>query len=235
MLNVDILEIYLLIIYARQYSEYDKVNREELNQIAYESYRTAYSEVVDNNRRPIRQNKRLFDAWVYIYIPALLSTYSDYMIARAISDAQDTRKGIILNLQQNDTETLKKTLSKQFNYYINYNPKTKVQGIGGYSGAVDKITSYIVNMATLQGYKDARVEKVRYIAVIDKHTTGTCKSLDMQEFWINKENIFTRDDGFGTIRKYKVFGLESGVNLPPVVPPIHPCRSIIEYVKGGVR
>ena len=114
-----------------------------------------------------------------------------------------------------------------------YNPKTKIQGIGGYSGAVDKMVSYIVNMATLQGYKDAGGEKVRYIAVIDKHTTGTCKSLDMQEFWINKENIFTRDDGFGTIKRYKVFGLESGVNLPPTVPPIHPCRSIIEYVKGA--
>lgn len=230
MLNIDILEIYLLVIYARQYYDYDKINKEELNSIVETSYNEAYEEV--KKKRPRRsQFKTLLDDWLYLYIPSLMMSYNDYMIARAINDSQDTRKAIVLKLQQNDNETLKKTLNKQFNYYINYNPKTKIMGIGGYSGAVDKTVSYLVNKAVLQGYTDAGVEQVRYIAVIDKKTTGTCRSLDLQVFWVNKENEFMRDDGYGKLRTYKVHGLESGINLPPVVPPIHPCRSMIEYVR----
>ncbi len=229
MLNIDILEIYLLVIYARQYYDYDKINKEELNSIVETSYNEAYEEVT--KKRPRRsQFKTLLDDWLYIYIPSLQANYVDYMILRAINDSADTRKAIILKLQQNDNETLKKTLAKQFNYYINYNRSKKIMGIGGYSGAIDRIVSYLTNKAVLEGYKDAGVEQVRYVAVIDKKTTGTCRSLNGQKFWINKDNVFKRDDGFGTIRTYKVKGLESGINLPPVVPPIHPCRSMIEYV-----
>jgi len=230
MLNIDMLEIYLLIIYARQYYEYDKINKEELNSIVEQSYTEAYEEV--KKKRPRRiQFKTLLDDWLYLYIPSLMLSYDAYMIQRAINDSIDTRKAIVLKLQQNDNETLKKTLNKQFKYYINYNADTKVMGIGGYSGAIDKVVSYLTNKAVLQGYIDAGVKQVRYIAVIDKKTTGTCRSLDLQVFWTNKENEFMRDDGYGHYKTYKVFGLESGINLPPVVPPIHPCRSMIEYVR----
>ena len=61
-----------------------------------------------------------------------------------------------------------------------------------------------------------------------------CNSLNEQEFYINKENIFYRYYGETQkelrIQKIKCKGLVLGVNLPPITHHFHYCRSYIIYL-----
>ena len=62
-----------------------------------------------------------------------------------------------------------------------------------------------------------------------------CHSLDGKEFWLDKINKFERySDSVGKIIEYEVFGLVSGINLPPIDDHTHYCRSTIEVVEPRV-
>lgn len=93
---------------------------------------------------------------------------------------------------------------------------------------LDEELSYLVNNTLLRAYKDAGIDKVRFVASIDEKTTEMCESLNNQVFSMTKENRFTRysADAGGEII-YRVKGLKAGVNLPPINDHFHWCRSTI--------
>ncbi len=92
------------------------------------------------------------------------------------------------------------------------------------------------NLAKVEGIKEITEDnsKVRFIAVEDEATTKMCQSLDEQEFYINKENVFERYYGETQkelkIQRIRCNGLVLGLNLPPIQHHFHYCRSTIMYL-----
>lgn len=149
-------------------------------------------------------------------------------------NVQQIYKQAILNIQQQkgleiDSSEFQTIINRQNNQklYIN-NDKI--------SGAVDLQTIGLNNLAKVEGIKSNTDDnaKVRFIAVEDDRTTLMCQSLDGQEFYINKENVFDRYYGGTqkelTIQRIRCNGLVLGLNLPPIQHHFHYCRSTITYL-----
>lgn len=92
------------------------------------------------------------------------------------------------------------------------------------------------NLVIVEGIKSisGNDAKVKFIAVEDDKTTLMCDSLNNQEFYINKENVFDRYYGETQkdlrIERIKCQGLVLGLNLPPIQHHFHYCRSTIMYL-----
>ncbi|HJJ05172.1 MAG TPA: hypothetical protein OIM45_04840 [Clostridiaceae bacterium] len=92
------------------------------------------------------------------------------------------------------------------------------------------------NLAKVEGIKEVTEDnlKVRFIAVEDDKTTLMCDSLNNQEFYINKENVFDRYYGETQkelrLQRIRCNGLVLGLNLPPIQHHFHYCRSTIMYL-----
>lgn len=72
--------------------------------------------------------------------------------------------------------------------------------------------SFAVNLASKAAYSNAGADSYQFNAVLDGRTTEICRSLDGK--------IFKLKDGI------------PGVNMPPMYPPPHPCRSFITPIYG---
>ena len=71
---------------------------------------------------------------------------------------------------------------------------------------------------------------VRFVAEMDDRTTEMCRSLDGQIFHTKAWNRFTRySDFYKGLHTFSWFGLEQGLNLPPINDHFHWCRSTIVY------
>ena len=85
--------------------------------------------------------------------------------------------------------------SSEFQTIINRqnNQKLNING-NKISGAVDLQMIGLNNLAKVEGIKEVTEDnsKIRFIAVEDDKTTLMCDSLNNQEFYINKENVFDR-------------------------------------------
>lgn len=105
------------------------------------------------------------------------------------------------------------------------------------SGFMDMQLIGLNNLAKVEGIrKEDKNAKIRFVAVIDGKETEMCHSLDGQEFYIDKENVFNRYYGETQrelrIERIKCKGLVMGLNLPPITHHFHYCRSYIVYVKS---
>lgn len=93
----------------------------------------------------------------------------------------------------------------------------------------------INNQAKLKGISSIDNDaKVIFLSNLDGTETPMCHSLNNQEFYINRENIFDRYYGetpkLLSIQRIKCFGLVLGLNLPPINHHFHWCRSIVQYI-----
>ncbi len=149
-------------------------------------------------------------------------------------NAQQIYKQVILNIQQQkdlkiDSSEFQTIINRQNNQKLNIN-NDKI------SGAVDLQMIGLNNLAKVEGIKEVMEDnsKVRFIAVEDDKTTLMCDSLNNQEFYINKENVFDRYYGETqkelTIQRIRCNGLVLGLNLPPIQHHFHYCRSTIMYL-----
>lgn len=128
-----------------------------------------------------------------------------------------------------DSDEFQTIVKRQNNQKLNIN-NDKV------SGAADLQMIGLNNLAKVEGIKEVSEDnsKVRFIAVEDDKTTLMCDSLNNQEFYINKENVFDRYYGETqkelTIQRIRCNGLVLGLNLPPIQHHFHYCRSTIRYL-----
>lgn len=76
---------------------------------------------------------------------------------------------------------------------------------GNQNGILIDYGMYMTAKARIEALIEADVEKVIFVAVLDNATTDICRSLNGLKFYV-------RD-------------LIIGKNMPPIRPPIHPCRS----------
>ncbi len=154
-------------------------------------------------------------------------------------NAQQIYKQVILNIQQRKDIEIN---SSEFQTIINRqnNQKLNING-DKISGAADMQMIGLNNLAKVEGIKKVAEDnsKVRFIAIEDDKTTMMCDSLNNQEFYINKENVFDRYYGETqkelTIQRIRCSGLVLGLNLPPIQHHFHYCRSSVTYLTHKTR
>ena len=160
--------------------------------------------------------------------------WEQYIEATIQYNAQQIYKQAILNMQQQKGLEIN---SSEFQTIINRqnNQKLNING-DKISGAVDLQMIGLNNLTKVEGIKDVVEDnsKVKFIAVEDDKTTLMCDSLNNQEFYINKENVFDRYYGENQkelkLQRIKCNGLVLGLNLPPIQHHFHYCRSTIMYL-----
>ncbi len=229
--NSEILE---LLIYSAYIEEQSKLEEQE-KQIMYEDTNYYYEEgqkEVDKKKKPSILEMALFLA--LLDQPNYSGfNWRQYVEATIQYNAQQIYKQAILNIQQQKDLGID---SSEFQTIINRqnNQKLTINGAKT-SGAVDLILIGINNQAKVKGI--AKIDnnaKVVFLADLDGKETLMCHSLNNQEFYINKENIFDRYYGQTpkdqAIVRIKCFGMVLGLNLPPINYHFHWCRSMVQYV-----
>ena len=229
--NSEILE---LLIYSAYIEEQNKLEEQE-KQIMYEDANYYYKQ----GQQEVNKKKKPSIIPMALFL-ALLDqpnysgfNWKQYIEATIQYNAQQIYKQVILNIQQQrnleiDSSEFQTIINRQNNQKLNIN-NDKI------SGAVDLQMIGLNNLAKVEGIKKVSEDnsKVRFIAVEDDKTTLMCDSLNNQEFYINKENIFDRYYGETQkeliVQRVRCNGLVLGLNLPPIQHHFHYCRSTIVY------
>lgn len=229
--NSEILE---LLIYSAYIEEQSKLEEQE-KQIMYEDANYYY----EQGQQEVNKKKKPSILAMALFL-ALLDqpnysgfNWKQYIEATIQYNAQQIYKQAILNIQQQkdleiDSSEFQTIINRQNNQKLNIN-NDKI------SGAVDLQMIGLNNLAKVEGIKEVMEDnsKVRFIAVEDDKTTLMCDSLNNQEFYINKENVFDRYYGENQkelkLQKIRCKGLVLGLNLPPIQHHFHFCRSTIVY------
>jgi hypothetical protein len=224
--NISQLEALGLMIEAIYIRRKNKLNDEELiKDIAREAY--------DREITKYKGKTRLLDDFLIMLMSIPNPNgyiWGQYIGATSSFYAGQVQNQVLINLQQDrelniDNIEFQKILETDRKRYLN---KKKEPLVDKYSGALDTEVSFVVNRAVLKAYEDLGIEQVRFVSVIDGRTSKMCRSLDGQIFFVNKLNDFFRYSQLeGGEVNYKIKGLISGVNLPPINDGFHYCRSTI--------
>lgn len=230
--NSEILE---LLIYSSYVEEQNKLAEQE-TQIMYEDANYYY----EQGQQEVNKKKKPSILTMALFL-ALLDqpnysgfNWKQYIESTMQYNTQQIYKQAILNMQQQknleiDSSEFQTIINRQNNQKLNIN-NDKI------SGAADLQMIGLNNLAKVEGIKEVTEDnsKVRFIAVEDNKTTLMCDSLNNQEFYINKENVFDRYYGETqkelTIQRIRCNGLVLGLNLPPIQQHFHYCRSTIMYL-----
>ena len=147
-------------------------------------------------------------------------------------NVQQVYKQALINIQQQKELEIE---NNEFQRILNQQQNTKLCiNDDKISGFMDMQLIGMNNLAKVEGIKkEDDTAKVKFIAIIDGKETDMCNSLNGQEFYINKENIFDRYYGETQkdlrIERIRCKSLVLGLNLPPISHHFHFCRSTIIY------
>lgn len=152
------------------------------------------------------------------YIEAIIKYNADQIYRQATIDLQQQKELDITN------DIYQNLIKRQQNSKLNIN-EDKI------SGDIDLTLIGINNQAKIEGiYSFDEKAKCKFISVEDEATTKMCHSLNGQEFYIHDWNEFERySKSNDCIKKYRCYGLVTGLNLPPINDGFHWCRSTITY------
>lgn len=224
-----------MLIYSVYIGEQSKLEEQE-KQIMYEDANYYYNQgqkEVDKERKTSILDMDLF--FTLLDQPNYSGfNWKQYIEATMQYNTQQIYKQAILNIQQQkdleiDSSEFQTIINRQNNQKLNINN-------GKISGAADLQMIGLNNLVIVEGIKSITGSdaKVKFIAVEDDKTTLMCDSLNNQEFYINKENVFDRYYGENQkelkIQRIKCNGLVLGLNLPPIQHHFHYCRSYIMYL-----
>lgn len=235
--NSEILE---LLIYSAYIEEQNKIQESELNilkDVVNYYYQQGQEEV--NNTLPKNKRKTVSVIPDAIFL-ALLDTpnakgyvWEQYIQAMMKYNAEQIYRQATIDLQQQKelditNDIYQNIIKRQNNSKLNINEE-KI------SGDIDLTLIGINNQAKLKGISSVDNDaKVVFLSNLDGTETPMCHSLNNQEFYINRENVFDRYYGDTpktlSIQRIKCFGLVPGLNLPPVNHHFHWCRSIVQYI-----
>lgn len=230
--NSEILELLIYSVYIEEQSKLEEQEKKIMYEDANYYYEQGQQEV-NKKKKPSILTMALFLA--LLDQPNYSGfNWKQYIEATIQYNTQQIYKKVILNIQQKkdleiDSNEFQAIINRQNNQRLNTN-NNKI------SGAADLQMIGLNNLAKVEGIKKIAEDnsKVRFIAVEDDKTTLMCDSLNNQEFYINKENVFDRYYGETQkelkLQRIKCNGLVLGVNLPPVQHHFHYCRSTIIYL-----
>lgn len=227
--RADMFLLLLMGLYVEKFYVIDEITKESFEKVVQISTKKAYSD--RNIKQPIRNH---LDMQNFLYLPLFSTTWTDYIIACAISDSEELYKQFIAlsdnSKEKNINKQIKDKINKQFNRLININEEN---GTLKESGSIVNQTFQISNQAYLEPFKEEDNLMVRFVATIDKRTTKMCKSLNNQLFYVNKINKYKRYSDIDEREvEYTTMGLQVGQNLPPIDNHFHYCRSTITYLIG---
>lgn len=233
--NSEILELFIYGAYIEEQSKLDKYEKQIMYDDINYYYNEGQKEVIDTlkNKKPLS----IIDMALFLYLleqPNYTGMNFTQCIQATIQyNAQQLYRQALINIQQQkdleiENNEFQKILKGQQNTKLCIN-NDKI------SGFMDMQLIGMNNLAKLEGIKkEDNNAKVRFTAVIDGRETDMCNSLDGQEFYINKENVFDRYYGETQkdlrIERIRCKGLVLGLNLPPISHHFHFCRSYIIYV-----
>ena len=230
--NSEILELLIYSAYIEEQSKLEEKEKQTMYEDANYYYEQGQQEA-NKKKKPSILEMALF--------LALLDqpNYSGFNLKQYIEiiikyNTEQLYKQVIYDIMQQkdleiDSNVYQNIINKQNNQKLNINDD-KI------SGYMDLTLIGLNNLAKVEGIKSVAEDnaKVRFIAVEDDKTTLMCDSLNNQEFYINKENVFDRYYGETqkelTIQRIRCNGLVLGLNLPPIQHHFHYCRSTITYL-----
>ena len=216
-------KVFEILLYGYYFSK-----ARQINSISNYIFRETVQDCYDQGNRDLNQESKKLK-WAVILPLLMISdynmSYENYLIALSQTSAQETYRRIIELLKMKAKivlSDLKQLLLKQVNRILNINK-------GKYSGAIVDVSRQAGN----KGYIMPAEEKdhlVRFVAEMDDRTTEMCRSLDGQIFHTKAWNRFTRySDFYKGLHTFSWFGLEQGLNLPPINDHFHWCRSVVTY------
>lgn len=216
-------KVFEILLYGYYFSK-----ARQINSISNYIFRETVQDCYDQGNRDLNQETKKLK-WAVILPLLMISdynmSYENYLIALSQTSAQETYRRIIELLKMKVKivlSDLKQLLLKQVNRILNINK-------GKYSGAIVDVSRQAGN----KGYIMPAEEKdqlVMFIAEIDDRTTKMCRSLDGQIFHTKAWNRFTRySDFYKGLHTFSWFGLEQGLNLPPINDHFHWCRSVVTF------
>ena len=226
--NNEIVEFLLYIIYNEKENELDSYENFIVEELVADTYEKEI-EAIKKEKPDIKLPKP--PAYV-IYGLSLLALpnsngyiWKDYKDAMTFYNSNETYRYLLVN----GDKDIKDLLKKQKNRYLKRKEKPSKEDT--YTGAFEDEMVYVVNRTKIKAYEDAGIKKVRFIAVEDNSTTPMCRSLDGQEFYIDKMNTYKRYSARDeSIITYRTRGLQIGDNLSPINNHYHHCRSTISYI-----
>lgn len=226
----ELLEAYIISAYYEERKSLDEYD----NTYFYETLEIAYMQGISDIKR-IKPRRRHIDEifnipilYTILNIPLLYGTKEAYLYGLAMTNAEEMYKRVINYMQGSkaldiEDKTMQELLLKQRNRLLAIKD-------GKYSGAIENMTESYCNLAYLQSGINNNVRKCKFVAIMDEKTTKMCESLNNQEFYLDRMNIYQRYSDYDKKQvTYYTKGLVLGENLPPIMNHFHWCRSTITY------
>lgn len=191
--------------------------------IANDTFRQAKEEYQEQLPKKLPEKLTWNDVIKWTTVFTFGASFYEYLNILSQTASEDSYKLYFMLINQEippDKRELTKLIEKQKNRLL------KING-DKHSGIIEHIAIQVGNKAYYEPFSNA---KVVFIATLDNRTTTMCRSLHGQVFNTKDWNDFKRySDVRGRTKKYHVFGLKEGVNLPPINDHFHFCRSMISF------
>ncbi len=209
-----------VLILACYYEGFDEIN--DLSNIVFEKVGSdCVSQLNQESPFNVTYDRDLL--FSFLVVPIVAVTYENYLRALLETSARETYNLIATALTHEiavNEDLIKQYVEKQTNRLLCINKDR-------FSGALDETSRSLFNQLYVHYLRN---EKVIFIAEIDNKTTEMCMSLNGQIFNVSDYNEFDRYSATaGGIMHYKIYGLEPGINLPPINDHFHWCRSTVKY------
>lgn len=232
--NSEILELMIYGAYIEEQSKLDEYEQQIMYDDVNYYYEVGQQEVLETQKK--KKKPSILDMALFLYLldqPNYTGLNFKQCIEATIQyNANQLYRQTLINIQQQKELEIE---NNEFQNIINRQQNTKLCiNNDKISGFMDMQMIGLNNLAKVEGIKEQdNNAKVRFIAVIDGNETKMCHSLDNQEFYTNKENVFDRYYGEKQdelrIERIRCKGLILGLNLPPILHHFHFCRSTIVY------
>lgn len=230
--NSEILELLIYSAYIEEQNQLDEIEQNTFKEVIIYYYQEGQKEV-KKDKKPSMIPEILL-ATILSMPNAKGYIWNDYKEGITKYNAEQIYRQATIDLQQQKeldiTNDIYQNLIKRQN-----NSKLNVNG-DKISGDVDLTLIGMNNKAKMEGIcsfdENAEVE---FIAVEDEVTTKMCHSLNGQRFKVHDWNEFERySKSNDCIKKYRCYGLVTGLNLPPIDDGFHWCRSTLRYVNKDI-
>lgn len=207
--------LYLMHVISDSYAKISEIDRDALLSASRIAYKRAFAEGNEITRLGTKNApgaKFVRDTLSNNPLPTGL-TYEQALAADAAYRAREITKQAVVDSSQGkglsmDSEPMQAILRRQRAWQLREVQKTPE---GRFAGYYDMVMGFIVGHTVVQAFIDAGVKAYRFIATIDDRTTSECRALHGKVFRMEE--------------------LKLGINAPPVYPPPHPCRSVIQAVE----
>lgn len=234
--NSEILELYIYGAYIEEQSKLDEYEKQIMYDDCNYYYQNGQKEV--NNVLKKKKQISVLDMALFFYLLEQQNysgfNFEQYIEIMIRNNVNQLYKQCLISIQQQRELEIE---NNEFQRILNQqnNQKLCING-DKISGFMDSQLIGMNNLAKVKGIEKLdNNAKVKFVAIEDNKTTLMCQSLDNQEFYINKENVFNRYYGETQkelrVERIRCKGLILGLNLPPITHHFHYCRSYIIYVK----